>query len=219
MEKQILDNKKPQKNKKPVKKAPASSSKPQTKAVSSPAKKKKAAQKTVKAPPPPKKLTIKALPPPKKLTAPPKAAPKKKIALKKPLGEKVVEKKVTEPEPKPQTVETPEVSDTASKSAVSGRVFGAKKGENRILVRAKKNSWIQIRDDVSKKLLLTRLLRRGDSYRVPNRKGLRLLTSNTEALEILIDGKAAPPLGGSGSARRSVALDVKKLLDGTAVTE
>ncbi|MCW9033595.1 MAG: DUF4115 domain-containing protein [Rhodospirillales bacterium] len=90
---------------------------------------------------------------------------------------------------------------------------------SRILVKAKTASWIQIRDDEENKMLLTRLLRPGDSYRVPNKKGLVLLTSNAGALDIIVDGKSVPSIGDFGAVRRSVVLDPVKLLDGSAVGE
>lgn len=88
-----------------------------------------------------------------------------------------------------------------------------------ITVRAKAPSWIQIRDDVAKTLVMTRLLRPGDVYQVPDRSGLSLVTGNAGALEIQVDGEAVPAIGGSGAVRRSVALDADKLKAGKAVSE
>lgn len=105
------------------------------------------------------------------------------------------------------------VSITADEAVKSGSDSG------RIVVRAKANSWIQIRDDIENRLVVTRLLRPGDSYRVPDRPGLKLLTGNAGALEVLVDGKVVPAIGGKGAVRRSVVLDVNRLLQGTAVVE
>ena len=66
---------------------------------------------------------------------------------------------------------------------------------------------------------MTRLLRRGESYDVPARPGLTLLTGNAGGLEITVDGKAIPALGPVGAVRRHVALDAEKLQNGTAVLE
>ena len=98
-------------------------------------------------------------------------------------------------------------------------VFGAENVGSRILVRAKSNSWIQVRDDVGNQLMLTRLLRPGDSYRVPDRPGLKLLTGNAGALEILVDGKAVPSIGSVGTVRHGISLDVERLREGTAVQD
>ena len=92
-------------------------------------------------------------------------------------------------------------------------------GPSRITVRAKSNSWIQVRDEIADRLLFTRLLRAGDEYAVPNRSGLRLMTGNAGALELLVDGDAAPAIGEVGEVRRNVELDADKLKNGAAVSE
>ncbi len=101
----------------------------------------------------------------------------------------------------------------------TGRVFGADNAGSRILVRAKSNSWIQVRDDIGNQLMLTRLLRPGDSYRVPDRPGLKLLTGNAGALEILVDGEAVPSIGPVGTVRHGISLDIERLREGTAVQD
>lgn len=110
-----------------------------------------------------------------------------------------------------------EPAATATGAPVS-RVFGVPSGEQaRIVVRALSDSWIQVRDDVASRLLLTRLLRKGDSYRVPDRQGLVLLTGNAGALEVVVDGAVAPAIGPEGAVRRGVALDPRRLAQGTAI--
>lgn len=96
------------------------------------------------------------------------------------------------------------------------RVFGQGNANARIVIRAKEESWVQVtgRDN---ELLLTRILRPGDRYLVPDRPGLKLMTGNAGGLRVVVDGKAAPPLGKTGDVRRDVALDPDKLLAGTAV--
>ncbi len=68
-------------------------------------------------------------------------------------------------------------------------------------------------------MLVTRLLRVGDSYAVPNRKGLKLSTGNAGALEILVDGITVPAIGADGEVRRNVALEADKLKAGTAASQ
>jgi len=96
------------------------------------------------------------------------------------------------------------------------RVYGSENENSRILVKARKNSWIQVRDNNANRLVMTRLLRAGDSYRVPDQTGLVLLTGNAGALEILVDGQAVPDLGEAGKVRRNVTLDPDLLRQGTA---
>ena len=100
-----------------------------------------------------------------------------------------------------------------------GRVYGSASGTSRVEVRATTDSWIQVRDTESRRLLLTRLLRAGDSYLVPDRGGLTLLTGNAGALEIYVDGEAVAPIGPVGAVRRNVSLEATRLKEGTAVLD
>jgi len=91
-------------------------------------------------------------------------------------------------------------------------------GSSRIKINAINNSWIQIRDDNSNTMLVTRLLAAGDSFAVPDKPGLVLLTGNAGALEIVVDDTIVPSIGGPGIVRRGVVLDVGRLKAGTAVS-
>lgn len=124
--------------------------------------------------------------------------------------------------PVEQGVETASAEADAAVDAVVASVTPAPRqddGPSRITVRAKSNSWIQVRDEIADRLLFTRLLREGQEYQVPNRDGLRLMTGNAGALELLVDGKAVPAIGDVGEVRRNVELDVVKLQNGSAVSE
>ncbi|MFQ5938993.1 MAG: helix-turn-helix domain-containing protein [Alphaproteobacteria bacterium] len=96
--------------------------------------------------------------------------------------------------------------------------FGEGGADARIVLRAKLDSWVQVRDEENN-VLMTRILRLGDTYRAPNRPGLTLLTGNAGALEILVDGNVVPSIGPIGAVRRNVALDAERLLAGRAVDE
>ena len=74
-------------------------------------------------------------------------------------------------------------------------------------------------DETDSEVLLARLMQAGDVYRVRNRKGLRLLTGNAGALEIVVDGKKIPEIGPLGAVLRNVVLDPQQLLNGTAISE
>jgi cytoskeleton protein RodZ len=91
-------------------------------------------------------------------------------------------------------------------------------GSSRIKINAINNSWIQIRDDNLNTMLVTRLLAAGDSFAVPDKPGLVLLTGNAGALEIVVDDTIVPSIGGPGIVRRGVVLDVGRLKAGTAVS-
>ena len=68
-------------------------------------------------------------------------------------------------------------------------------------------------------LLITRILRAGDSYRVPNRIGLTMITGNAGALEITVGGLVVNSVGPTGAVRRNIALDPDKLLASSNSTE
>ena len=87
------------------------------------------------------------------------------------------------------------------------------------MVRAKLDSWIQVRDGIGRRLLVTRLLRAGETYRVPNQPSLSLLTGNAGGLEILVDGEPVPAIGDVGTVRRDVTLEADRLKAGTAVVD
>lgn len=130
----------------------------------------------------------------------------------------------TQPAIPPAPVEHP--AETASKAVSSAseqiastpnaRVYGETNGGSRVTLSAAQDSWLQVRDE-NGTVIWTRILRAGDSYRVPNQAGLTLVTGNAGALEIMVDGKTAPPLGPIGAVRRNISLDPDKLAAGTAI--
>jgi len=87
---------------------------------------------------------------------------------------------------------------------------------SRVTIKALADCWIQVRggDDA---IVYSRVLKSGEVYKVPMKPGLFLRTGNAGALQITVDGKPAPAIGGIGAMRRDVALDPAELAAGTAV--
>ena len=96
------------------------------------------------------------------------------------------------------------------------QVFGEINGGTRIMLRSTGDSWIQVRT-ADETVLMTRILRSGDIYYVPNLTGLKLMTGNAGMLEVLVDEQPVPALGPVGSVRRNVQLEPERLKAGTAV--
>jgi cytoskeletal protein RodZ len=92
-------------------------------------------------------------------------------------------------------------------------VYGEENADARIVLKASQDAWVQVRDREGN-LLLTRVLRVGDSYRVPNQADLTLLTGNAGGLEISVDGSRLPALGPVGAVRRNIPLDAEALRSG-----
>ncbi len=62
-------------------------------------------------------------------------------------------------------------------------------------------------------------MRAGEIYRAPDKPGLTMRVGNAAGLEVQVDSKVAPVLGGIGVVLHNVVLDPQKLLAGQAVLE
>ncbi|WP_165982572.1 helix-turn-helix domain-containing protein [Dankookia rubra] len=86
--------------------------------------------------------------------------------------------------------------------------------EGRILLRARAEVWIQVRERQGGPVLVNRVLRPGESWQVPARDGLLLSTGNAGGLEVLVDGLPTPGLGAGQMVRRDLQVDAEKLKAG-----
>ena len=93
--------------------------------------------------------------------------------------------------------------------------YGAPIDGSRIVLSATEETWVQIRDG-SDNPIFTRVLKAGDQYGVPDRKGLILIAGNAAGLEITVDGTQLPPLGKPGRVVRDIRLDPTFLLQRVA---
>ena len=94
------------------------------------------------------------------------------------------------------------------------RAQGSVDGPIRIVIRATSESWIKIRDG-NQAVLLEGFLKAGETYRVPDRPGVSMRTGNAGGLDITVDGKPVPPIGGMGAVR-NVRLEPQALMSGPA---
>ncbi len=83
----------------------------------------------------------------------------------------------------------------------------------RILLRAKGDAWVQVRDKTGQ-ILLNRTMHAGDTWQVPGKPVLMLTTGNAGGTELLVDGVLAPPLGAIGAVRRDLVLDPDQVKNG-----
>jgi cytoskeleton protein RodZ len=111
----------------------------------------------------------------------------------------------TDTPPVPAVDTTPHVPQT----------FGAGFGGVRIVITAAEDSWVEVSDAEGNRLL-SRTMRTGDTYRVPNREGLVFVTGNAGGLKITVDGAATPAIGETGIVRKNVKLDPELLKQGRA---
>ncbi len=83
--------------------------------------------------------------------------------------------------------------------------------ELRVSLRARGESWVQVRDTRANQVLFDRVMRNGDTYDVPSREGLVLTTGKAENLDILVNGEPSPALAGAVGVRRGIVLDRERL--------
>jgi cytoskeleton protein RodZ len=115
-----------------------------------------------------------------------------------------------------QATAPPQTATQTTSVTASTPTSAASAATSKITIKALADCWIQVRA-TDQSIVFSRVLRAGETYVVPQRSGLSLRTGNAGALEIAVDGKTAPSIGGIGTLRRDVELDPTELAAGTAV--
>lgn len=89
-----------------------------------------------------------------------------------------------------------------------GREFGTANAESRLTLKAKAPVWVRIEDSQGN-VVMTQMLMKGDTYRVPNRDGLVVIARDGGLLVYVIDGKEKGILGTPGEILVGRSLDIK----------
>lgn len=165
-----------------------------------------------------------SLPPGVSIIAPPAAAPTPAVGQAPPasatatpaasasptVAPAVPESTSTQTASAPAVTAAPAPTDAAAATGTpptQPRVYGAAADvPTRIIIRAIKDSWVQLRN--GDEVLVQHTLHPGDSVRVPDIKGLSLRTGNGTGIQFEIDGKLFKPLSGTV---RTVVLDANSL--------
>ncbi len=101
----------------------------------------------------------------------------------------------------------------AAPSAPVVAVVPAAADGGRMIVRAKSEAWVQVRDR-NGPVIFNRTMRAGEAWPVPNKPGLLLTVGNAGGTELLVDGVASASLGADGVVRRDLPLDLDQVRDG-----
>lgn len=109
-----------------------------------------------------------------------------------------------------QHVNETQTSKAPDEKLPGGKVYGTENNSARIVLTAKQPVWIRI-EDSSGEVMITRTLAIGDTYRVPDRKGLVLIARDGGALDYSIDGRVKGAIGASGEIVVGRSLDIDKL--------
>ncbi len=117
--------------------------------------------------------------------------------------------------PAPKSVEVSDLATGVSNltppdQVERGKVLGADNGDAHLVLTAKAPVWLRI-DDTSGQIIVTTTLNAGDSYRVPNRDGLVIISRDGGRIAYSIDGKEMGDLGKPGEILVGRSLDLKKL--------
>jgi cytoskeletal protein RodZ len=89
-------------------------------------------------------------------------------------------------------------------------VYGSMAKDVRVVLKAKEQVWVRVEDNKGN-IIFTQTLGVGDSYRVPNQRGLMLDARNAGALDYTVDGLARGAVGSPGEIVIGLPLDVSKL--------
>ncbi len=94
----------------------------------------------------------------------------------------------------------------------SGTVYGRTNRNPRVVLKAKADTHIVVRDS-SGVVYINRNLKVGDTYQLPNKVGLLLSTSDAGAIELDLDGQAMGPAGSDSQSASDVPLDPQSIAD------
>ncbi|MGH1399065.1 MAG: helix-turn-helix domain-containing protein [Alphaproteobacteria bacterium] len=86
----------------------------------------------------------------------------------------------------------------------------AKPVQKGIILKMKQNSWVEIRD-ANNRVLISRVLKAGDQYFVPDNANLTMSLGNAGGVDVSVDGIALAPLGAPAQVVRKVPLSGKSL--------
>jgi cytoskeleton protein RodZ len=98
-----------------------------------------------------------------------------------------------------------EVKEEVVKAPHVPQEYGvSNKDESEVVIIVTKASWVEIKDD--DKIILTRVLEKGDKFYAPVSNNLTLSTGNAGGFNIIFDGEVASPIGPSGAVRKEIPL-------------
>ncbi|MCX7282402.1 MAG: DUF4115 domain-containing protein [Alphaproteobacteria bacterium] len=157
-------------------------------------------------PPPPVINSPRPIPSPAPVVVPPQAATPSPAT-----GAKTQATQVS-----PMNTASPTAMPTSTKSAAAvpsaGQVYGAQNANPRVILRARGDTRITVRN-ADGSFLLHRDLKAGDTYQVPNMPGVTMATSNAGAVELDLDGVTLGRAGAQSQVLGRVSLDPQSLND------
>ena len=108
----------------------------------------------------------------------------------------------------PQTTASTTPAAPAAAKSQGGQQFGDANADSRLTLKAKAPVWVRI-EDSNGNVVMTQMLMKGDTYRVPNRDGLVVIARDGGLLTYIIDGQEKGILGTPGEILVGRSLDIK----------
>ncbi|MEZ5813320.1 MAG: DUF4115 domain-containing protein [Alphaproteobacteria bacterium] len=118
----------------------------------------------------------------------------------------------------PAAESAPEVETEAENEAKQEEDIIKEKPAKGIILNIRENSWVEIRDKQGK-AMLSRVLKAGDQYYVPDRPDLTISIGNAGGVEIEVDGQKLRQLGETGKVLRRLSLDAQYLKENFALED
>lgn len=106
----------------------------------------------------------------------------------------------------------PALASAAREQLPAGQRLGLRNRNSRITLRVHRPTTVVVRG-TRNRVFIDRMLARGDTYRVPNRPGLRLTVGDAGAVEIMLDGASIGFVGEPGVATRGLPLNPRTVVD------
>ena len=106
----------------------------------------------------------------------------------------------------------PEERHARRRMAGAGETGDIVSAPDGVVLHAVEPTYVEVRSLETDEVLLGRLLRAGERYRPPDRRGLVLSVGNAGGLEITVDGVPIPRLGAAGAVVRHIPIDGDLLL-------
>jgi cytoskeleton protein RodZ len=115
------------------------------------------------------------------------------------------------PPPAPEAAPQPTAAEAAA-ALPAGRVLGTQNANSRITVRVHESASILIRG-ADERLFINRTLGPGDVYHAPNLPGMTITTSNSGALELILDDESVGYLGNPGEPATALLFSPQSIVD------
>lgn len=84
-------------------------------------------------------------------------------------------------------------------------VINVKSGKGRVVIEATQKSWVQVSDGANK-VIFKKVMNPGETFFVPDQRGMTMVTSNAGGIDLIVDGQKVQAVGRPGEILRGVAL-------------